>query len=299
MRGHWQNFENKQSEKAIVGSAYNPKNVSIEISLWLLLVGITISLSGCGGGPLRAYYYQDDQHYRYYETKSGEVLLVSPGGQVGIATSFVGGHGYPSTRSEDTHSASVNDLKPAPEPPTSEGSNVSKPKWFPWGNFPLESEASQAQWFHGTIREEGQLVWNTGPKPEPPAPEISNVSDPKWFPWGNWPLSSPTSEPAAQSPKTEDEPPSFHTLSILGTTPWKSDRADWDMAGYEIVPETGACKPFALSATAAALWTPYDPFFKKRPCWNMLWDVPVSILGDALVASVIVMRIGLALRGYR
>ena len=71
------------------------------------------------------------------------------------------------------------------------------------------------------------------------------------------------------------------------------------MAGYEIVPETGACKPYALSVAAAALWTPYDPFFKKRPCWNMLWDVPVSILGDALVASIIILRIGLALRGYR
>ena len=297
MRGCWRNFQNRQTEKAIVGSACNPKKVSIGITLWLLLAGITVSLSGCGGGPLRAYYYQDDQHYRYYETKSGEVLLVSPGGQVGIATSFVGGQGYPSTRSEDRHSASGNDPKPEPPPP--EISEVSKPRWFPWGNLPLESETSQAQWFPGSIREKEQLVWNNGPKPEPPVPQVSNVSNPKWFPWGNWPLSSPTSEPAAQSPKPKDEPPSFHTLSILGTTTWKSDRVDWDMAGYEIVPETGACKPYALSVTAAALWTPYDPFFKKRPCWNMLWDVPVSILGDALVASIIILRIGLALRGYR
>ena len=299
MRRRWPSFENKRSEKAIVSNAWNPKNGSIGTTLWLLLVGITISLSGCGGGPLRAYYFQDDQHYRYYETRSGEVLLVSPGGQVAIATNLVGGQGYPSTRSEDRHSASGNDPKQESGPAAAKVSNVSKPKWFPWGNFPLESEASQAQWFPGPIREEGQLVWINGPKPELPAPEISNVSDPKWFPWGNWPLSSPTSEPAAQSSKPEDEPPSFHTLSILGTTTWKSDRADWDMAGYEIVPETGACKPYALSVTAAAFWTPYDPFFKKRACWNTLWDVPASILGDALAASVIVMRIGMALSGYR
>ena len=36
MRGHWPNFENKLSEKAIVGSACNPKKVSIGITLWLL-----------------------------------------------------------------------------------------------------------------------------------------------------------------------------------------------------------------------------------------------------------------------
>ena len=36
MRGCWRNFENKQAEKAIVGSACNPKRVSIGITLWLL-----------------------------------------------------------------------------------------------------------------------------------------------------------------------------------------------------------------------------------------------------------------------
>jgi hypothetical protein len=279
MRGCWRNFQNRQTEKAIVGSTCNPKKVSIGITLWLLLAGITMSLSGCGGGPLRAYYYQDDQHYRYYETTSGDVLLVSPGGQVGNATHSVREQGYPSIRSEDRSSASGND--PQPELPAPEISEGSEAQWFPW-----------------SIREEGHLVWNNGPKPESLSPDVSNVSDPKWFPWGNWPLSSPTSKPAAQSSKPENEAPKFYTLPILGTTTWKSDKADWDMAGYEIAPETGACKPYALSITAAAFVTPYEPFYKKRPCWNSLWDVPASILGDALVASLIAMRIGLAFGGH-
>jgi hypothetical protein len=47
MRSRWQNFENKQSQKAIVDSACNLKIVHIEVTLWLLLAGITMSLSGC------------------------------------------------------------------------------------------------------------------------------------------------------------------------------------------------------------------------------------------------------------
>jgi hypothetical protein len=57
MRGRWRNFESKQSQKAIVGDACNTKIVSIEIALWLLLAGTTMSLSGCGG-QARTYYYQ-------------------------------------------------------------------------------------------------------------------------------------------------------------------------------------------------------------------------------------------------
>ena len=36
MRGRWLNFEHKQAEKVIVGSAYAPTRVSITITSWLL-----------------------------------------------------------------------------------------------------------------------------------------------------------------------------------------------------------------------------------------------------------------------
>jgi hypothetical protein len=50
MRGLWQSFENKQSQKVIVGSARTSNKVSIGITFWVLLAGITVSLSSCGSG---------------------------------------------------------------------------------------------------------------------------------------------------------------------------------------------------------------------------------------------------------
>jgi hypothetical protein len=225
----WPNFEDQQTEKAIVGSACNPKIGSIEITLWVLLAGITMSLSGCGSDPLRAYYYQDDQQYRYYEMKSGEVLLVSPNGQVGNATSIVRGGGYPS------------------------------------------------------LNERGGLVWHKGREPEPLAQEISNVSKPQWFPWGNWPLSAPDSIPAAQIPRPNNGPPI--TLSMVGATTWNPDTADWNMEGNEIAPETGLCR---VNALMWAPWfkesyadKPHDPFFKRRSCWHLVWAIPTWTVVDA------------------
>jgi len=230
MRERWRNFENNQSEKAIMGNACNPKIVSIEITLWLLLAGITMSLSGCGGGPLRAYYYQDDQQYRYYETKADEVLLVSPVGKVGNATYRVREKGYPS------------------------------------------------------LNERGELVWNSGLKPEPAASEIPNVSKPQWLPWGNWPLSQPDGAPKVQEPEPMVGYPPF-TLLDVGVVKWNSDTADWDMAGYEIAPETGLCRVNAL------MWIPWfnesyadrphDPFFKRCSCWHLVWAIPTWIVVDA------------------
>ena len=50
MRGRWRYFQNRHTEKAIMVSACNSKMVSIEITLWLLLAGITMSFSSCSGG---------------------------------------------------------------------------------------------------------------------------------------------------------------------------------------------------------------------------------------------------------
>ena len=50
MRKRWLTVENTQSKQAIAGGACNPKRVPIGITLGLLLAGITMSLSACGGG---------------------------------------------------------------------------------------------------------------------------------------------------------------------------------------------------------------------------------------------------------
>jgi hypothetical protein len=50
---------------------------------------------------------------------------------------------------------------------------------------------------------------------------------------------------------------------------------------------------------------PHDPFFKRRSCWNALWDVPASIATDALVGAgfvlagaVFAFQVGALLPGY-
>ncbi len=47
MRGRWLKFENKHAEQVIVGRACAPTRVFINITLWLLLAGLTMSLTGC------------------------------------------------------------------------------------------------------------------------------------------------------------------------------------------------------------------------------------------------------------
>jgi len=178
--------------RAIEGGVCDQRTVSIEITLWLLLACITMSLSGCGGGIHRAYYYEDD---RYDETKSGGVLPVGPGGQVVNATSVVSEEGSPSIISS----------------------------------------------------EEGYSVENEGRELDPPGPEV-----------------------------------------------WKSDVADWDMTGYEVVTEPGGCKPLVLSITAASFRKPNEP---RRSCWNLLWDIPAGVLLDALAAYEVAIKITAPFRG--
>ncbi|MGH7209001.1 MAG: hypothetical protein ACREIL_06430 [Nitrospiraceae bacterium] len=82
MRGRWLKIENKASEQAITGGACDPRIVSMEVTLWLLLACITMSLSGCGGGPPRAYFYESLSGDRFYETTAQKVEQVTDGQQV-------------------------------------------------------------------------------------------------------------------------------------------------------------------------------------------------------------------------
>lgn len=254
---------------------------SSRIALGFLLAGVTIPLTACGGGPYRAHYYEDDHHYRFYESKSGEVLLVSPHGQIATATSVASKAGYPSLHNP-------NDLTPHSEEgpmkrgidQTSSGSAASS--WTPW-----------------TAKEHGnaQINWNSGARPDSSAPKVST---PKWFPWGNWPLSPPQNQPVVERGPSDVHPTST-ILPAAGVTTWKSDIGNWDMDGYDVAPMTGSCRPYSISITLNALHPArHDPFFKKRSCWHALWDVPASIATDALVGAAFaflgIMR-GMALGG--
>jgi hypothetical protein len=261
MQGRWLHLENKQVQKAIPGNAHHSQKVSIAFTLGLLLTVVTLSLSGCSGGP-RAYYQEDDEHYRYYETKSHEVLLVSPDREVVNATSFVTENGYPSLSSnKDRYVVGNEDRKPALF--EHEILSVSEAQGPPW-----------------SIREEGYVVWNHGLKPKPPAQA-------KRFLWGNWPLSPPASEPVAQLPKPDLEPPTL--LPMVGTTTWKSEVADWDMAGYAIKdvidPETSGCtRMIRLDSTSQDA---------RHSCWNRIWEVPafvgITVIAVAAVGALLVI----------
>jgi hypothetical protein len=234
--------------------------------LGFLVTAVMIPFAACGGGPYRAYYYEDDHHYRFYESKTGDVLLVSPRGQIATATSVVTKAGYPSLQSPSDHAPDLGERQtPLRIDPTISGPPTSI--WFPW-----------AVQEHGNV----QVIWNSGARPDPSAPKVST---PKWFPWGNWPLSPPQGE---QGPS--DVHPTSTILPIAGVTTWKSDIGDWDMDRYDVAPTTGSCRPYPISITMNAMYpAPHDPFFKKRSCWNALWDVPASIATDALVGAAFVL----------
>lgn len=236
------------------------------IALGFLLAGVAIPLAACGGGPYRAYYYEDDRHYRFYESKSGDVLVVSPHGQIATATSVVEKAGYPSLQSLSDHAPDLGERQ------------------TPLRIDPTISDSPAFTWLPWTAQEYGnaQVIWNSGARPDPSAPKVST---PKWFPWGNWPLPPPQSEPVlGQAPS--DVHPTSTILPAAGLTTWKSDIGDWDMDRYDVAPTTGSCRPYPISITMNAIYpAPHDPFFKKRSCWNALWDVPASLATDALVGA--------------
>jgi hypothetical protein len=285
-----QMYKSSKSESMAQGSTESrtasSRMTASHLAQGFLLAGVAIPLAACGGGPYRAYYYEDDHHYRFYESKSGDVLLVSPHGQIAAATSVVRKAGYPSLQDPNNHAPDLGDRQtPLRMDPTISGSSTST--WLPW-----------------TAQEHGnaQVIWNSGSRPDPSAPKVST---PKWFPWGNWPLSPPQGGPIlGQDPS--DVHPTSTIIPIAGLTTWKSDIGDWDMDRYDVAPTTGSCRPYPISITMNAMYpAPHDPFFKKRSCWNALWDVPASIATDALVGAgfvlagaVFAFQVGALLPGY-
>ena len=249
----------RESNASRTGARSRP---SSRIVRGFLVTAVMIPLAACGGGPYRAYYFEDDHHYRFYESKTGDVLLVSPNGQIATATSVVKKVGYPSLQDPNDHALELGETQPPQRiDPTLSGTPTSM--WLPW---PAQE--------HGNA----QVIWNSGARPDPSAPKVST---PKWFPWGNWPLAPPQGEQGLSEVRQTST-----ILPTAGVTTWKSDIGDWDMARYDVAPTTGACRPYPISITMNAMYpAPHDPFFKKRSCWNALWDVPASIGIDALVGA--------------
>jgi hypothetical protein len=272
--------ENRLMAKESIESRTGSTGMNLSrIALGFLLTGVTIPFAACGGGPYRAHYYEDAHHYRFYESNSGEILLVSPHGQIATATSVVSKAGYPSLHNpNDPTSHSGEGQMPRRIDQTGLGSPAST--WLPW-----------------TAQEHGnaQIIWNLGARPDSSAPKVST---PKWFPWGNWPLSPPQSQPVVDQGPSDVHPTST-ILPSAGITTWKSDIGDWDMDRYDVAPMTGSCRPYSISITMHAVHpAPHDPFFKKRSCWNALWDVPVSIATDSLVGALFAFGGMMSLRGY-
>jgi hypothetical protein len=232
-----QMYKSSKSESMAQGSTESrtasSRMTASHLAQGFLLAGVAIPLAACGGGPYRAYYYEDDHHYRFYESKSGDVLLVSPHGQIAAATSVVRKAGYPSLQDPNNHAPDLGDRQtPLRMDPTISGSSTST--WLPW-----------------TAQEHGnaQVIWNSGSRPDPSAPKVST---PKWFPWGNWPLSPPQGGPIlGQDPS--DVHPTSTIIPIAGLTTWKSDIGDWDMDRYDVAPTTGSCRPYPISITMNAM----------------------------------------------
>ena len=266
MQMHKSSKDGSMSQESNSNRTGTRSMTSSRIVLGFLVTAVTIPLAACGGGPYRAYYYEDGHYYRFYESNSDDVLLVSPHGQIATATSVVKKAGYPSLQSPNNLAPDLGERQTS------------------LGIGPTISGPSTSTWLPWTAQEHGnaQVIWNSGARPDPSAPKVST---PKWFPWGNWPLSPPQGEPVLGQGSSDVHPTST-ILPAAGVTTWKSDIGDWDMDRYDVAPTTGSCRPYPISITMHAMYpAPHDPFFKKRSCWNALWDVPASIATDALVGA--------------
>ena len=69
-------------------------------------------------------------------------------------------------------------------------------------------------------------------------------------------------------------------VELIGKVSRNSARDDWDTTGYEIAPESGTCEPLMPIYSFGGLK------FKRRSCWNRLWEVPTTV---ALIPVLIVV----------
>ena len=60
----------------------------------------------------------------------------------------------------------------------------------------------------------------------------------------------------------------------------KMEGREWNLAGYDIAPETGTCK--SLFAPFRDEWL--EP--KRYSCWNRLWEVPAAAVVYASIGGV-------------
>lgn len=77
--------------------------------------------------------------------------------------------------------------------------------------------------------------------------------------------------------------PSDISSFMIKKVPWDEVTQDWDLSGFELVPETGKCKPLTMNLRSL-LSTPLrdarskDPYMKRHNCLNLVWEIPAITL---------------------
>lgn len=68
------------------------------------------------------------------------------------------------------------------------------------------------------------------------------------------------------------------TPKVIGTV--RKSGEEWDMKGYDVVPETGTCK--SLFAALRNDWLEE----KRESCWHRVWEVPAAVVFYPGVAGI-------------
>ena len=77
-------------------------------------------------------------------------------------------------------------------------------------------------------------------------------------------------------------------LTVLGKVGRAGD--DWDMSAYRLARETGRCKPLLRPLTRRfeeSDWKALEAD-QGHSCWNLLWEVPASIVAYPAAAVILV-----------